>query len=107
MQNVLQQQLGFVTATPEQFIEPYAVLFLGNKPFRIDILNSISGVLFETAWNRRIKANIGGRKLAIIHRTDLLRNKRASGRPKDLLDVMQLRKLSSVRTNKKQMSKAV
>jgi hypothetical protein len=35
--------------------------------------------------------NIGGRVVNLISRRDLMRNKRASGRPQDLLDLEWLR----------------
>jgi hypothetical protein len=85
------RDFGFASVTGQQFEVPYAVLFLGQKPFRIDILNTISGVSFDTAWKRRIRVKLGTRPLPIIAREHLVKNKRASGRAKDLADLEALR----------------
>jgi hypothetical protein len=60
---------------------------LGREPLRIDILNKISGVSFAAAWRNRTSARIDGKLIAVLGLRELRRNKRASGRPKDLLDI--------------------
>ena len=65
---------------------PDTIYQLGLPPFRIDILTTISGVDFEKAWERRIHAKLEDYQVAILCKEDLLANKIASGRPKDLLD---------------------
>jgi len=65
---------------------------MGVPPRRIDILTSVSGVEFGAAWPRRITVTVGGLSIPVIGREDLIANKRASGRPKDLLDVEALEK---------------
>ncbi len=65
---------------------PDTIYQIGLPPFRIDILTSISGVEFDTAWQRRIHAKLEDCQVAILGKEDLLVNKLASGRPKDLLD---------------------
>jgi hypothetical protein len=72
------------------FTEPEIVFQIGLPPTRIDILTDIDGIDFETAWPNRIAAVLGGVVVAVIGRDDLLRNKRASGRAKDLADVEML-----------------
>jgi hypothetical protein len=62
------------------------VFQIGAAPRRIDILTSIDAVEFDEAWPRRKEVEIEGQKLAVIGRADLLRNKKALGRPKDLAD---------------------
>jgi Nucleotidyl transferase of unknown function (DUF2204) len=65
---------------------------IGNPPGRIDILQQIDGITFDEAWKNRVEANIEGEiRLAVISREDLIRNKLASGREQDLLDVKKLR----------------
>jgi hypothetical protein len=53
----------------------------------IDILSGISGVEFDAAWPRRIEVEIGDLTVGTLGREDFIANKRASGRPKDLLDL--------------------
>jgi len=66
------------------------VFQLGVPPRRIDILTSIDGVTFATAWPRRIVTHVGDVEVAVIGREDLVCNKRAAKRPKDLVDVQLL-----------------
>ena len=63
------------------------VFQIGVPPSRIDILTGISGVGFDDAWERRMDIAIGTLTVATIGRLDFIENKRASGRPKDLLDL--------------------
>lgn len=78
----------------EELTTPGTVYQLGLPPGRIDILTSISGVDFEDAWSGRLVVSVGGTQVAVLGRDALLRNKRASGRPKDLLDVKALENTS-------------
>lgn len=65
---------------------------IGQPPDRIDILQRIDGVAFDEAWPNRIEGKIDGEVEAfVISRDDLIRNKLASGREQDLLDVKTLR----------------
>jgi hypothetical protein len=60
---------------------------IGVAPNRIDILTSITGVEFDEAWSHRTESQIDGIAVRVIGREELLKNKRATGRPKDLADV--------------------
>lgn len=74
------------------FAMPGSVYQLGLPPRRVDILTEISGVPFDEAWSSRVFAPLEGRTVNVIGREAYLRNKLASGRPKDLADVARLRK---------------
>lgn len=76
---------------------PETVFQIGVVPVRMDLLTSISGVGFEEAWSGRISASIDGVTFGVLGREDLLRNKRTTGRPKDLLDVASLTGLAGDR----------
>jgi hypothetical protein len=69
---------------------PDQVLQIGVPPNRIDIVTSIDGVEFEGAWRNRAETEYGDQHIWVISRMDLIANKRASGRPQDLLDVATL-----------------
>jgi hypothetical protein len=60
---------------------------MGAPPFRIELLTEVSGVMFADAWARRVNTEVDGVRLWVIDRSDLLDNKRAAGRPRDLADV--------------------
>lgn len=66
------------------------VLQIGLPPRRIDILNSAAGITFDEAIEEGISLDLDGRKIPIIGRAALLKNKRAAGRPQDLADVKAL-----------------
>ena len=63
---------------------------IGLPPRRIDLLTSISGVSFAEAERNLVEVEIDGLVLPVLGREQLLANKRASGRPKDLLDAQLL-----------------
>ena len=59
---------------------------MGLPPSRIDILTEISGLTFDEAWPNRLTVESGALRYFVIGRKDLVLNKRASGRPKDMAD---------------------
>jgi hypothetical protein len=60
---------------------------IGLPPRRIDILTGVSGIDFESAWAGRASARFSDLMVPVLGREDLLTNKRAAGRPKDLADL--------------------
>ena len=66
---------------------PGQVVQMGVPPQRIDILTGVTGVDFETAWAEKVVHRVDTLDLPFIGREALLRNKRATGRAKDLADV--------------------
>ncbi len=65
---------------------------MGRPPFRVDVLQSLDGKDFETAWSNRVQGEIFGVPTYVISREDLIDNKLASGRRVDLRDAKNLRK---------------
>lgn len=63
------------------------VVQIGLAPRRIDILTDIDGVSFEEAWPGRTRARLGAIEVPVIGRDAIVRNKRATGRAKDLADL--------------------
>jgi len=66
------------------------VFQMGVPPNRIDLLTSISGVEFEAAWAGRVSLRLGDVDVMVIGRKELIENKRAAGRPRDVADVAEL-----------------
>lgn len=80
--------LGALGVSPEDLQRPGTVIQLGLPPDRIDVLTGISGVdAFADAWDDRVEHVVRGLRVPFLGRATLLRNKRASGRRKDLADV--------------------
>lgn len=80
----------------ELFTTPYHVTMLGKVPNRIDILTRISGVSFAAAWKHRCEVKADHGVIAVLALKDLVKNKRASGRPKDRLDLLLLEEAAAV-----------
>ena len=59
---------------------------IGVAPCRIDIITSIDGLQFEDAFARSELVNIEGIPVHVLSIPDLIINKRATGRIKDLAD---------------------
>ena len=70
---------------------PGAIFQFGVPPTRIDLLNDIDGVEFETVWSGRTRVELQSGStyvpLSYIGLEELIRNKEASARPKDLEDL--------------------
>ena len=54
---------------------------------RIDVQTATPGILFEEAWSRKETLAYQGQEFHILSKEDLIRSKRAAGRPIDLEDV--------------------
>ena len=73
--------------TVDDLTKTDTVFQIGVEPCRVDILSGISGVQFADAWSRRLVLDIEGMSVPVLSHADFVTNKRASGRPKDLLDL--------------------
>ena len=69
------------------FVRPNMVAQFGLPPYRIDVLTGVSGVSFDEAWKDRVEDYFGDVRVSFIGRAAFIRNKRASGRTKDLADL--------------------
>lgn len=64
---------------------------LGRPPLRVDIMMSIPGIGFDEAWENREVVELADLKIFFISRSDLIRSKKASGRPQDKIDIDKLK----------------
>jgi hypothetical protein len=71
----------------DDLLKTDTVFQIGVEPSRVDVLSGISGVGFDEAWSRRMVLDIEGVTVPVLSRADFVTNKRASGRPQDLLDL--------------------
>ena len=78
--------------TPTDFMQEGYFYQMGNPPFRLDIMMSLPGVTFETAWRNREEAQVEGLVIPFISKADLIKTKEASARDQDLIDVKKLRR---------------
>ncbi len=75
------------------FPDKRSMIEMGVEPMKIQILNFADGVEFETAYANRIESAVEDIFISTIHKPDLIHNKIASGRLKDLADVERLEKM--------------
>jgi hypothetical protein len=80
--------LDALRLTRDDFTRPSTVVQLGLPPSRIDLMTDISGVSdFRSAWEQRVEHSVRGRPVPFLGRAQLVTNKSAAGRPKDLADL--------------------
>src|SRR5512147_2030067 len=63
------------------------VVQIGLPPRRINLMTTLTGLEFEACWPRRAMHAVGQDIVPFLGREDLLANKRATGRAKDLADI--------------------
>jgi len=69
------------------FREPDRVIQLGVPPVRVDLITSLTGVTWDEAFSGREEASYGGVPIFYMGRNELVANKRALGRKRDLADL--------------------
>ena len=74
----------------EDFTKEGNVVQLGDPPLRIDLLTNIDGVAFDDCYPNRKIVEIDDLTINFIGYQDLLKNKKASGRLRDLDDLENL-----------------
>jgi hypothetical protein len=72
------------------FASPGIVFQMGLPPGRIDVLTQLTGLTFDAAWPDRVQAPFGPVAADVIGREAFIKNKRATGRAKDLGDIESL-----------------
>jgi hypothetical protein len=71
---------------PADFTRPGTVYQMGLPPRRIDVMTELSGVTFDEAIADAVVGHLGPHEVRCIGLEAMLKNKRASGRTKDLAD---------------------
>jgi predicted nucleotidyltransferase len=79
--------------TEEDLQSDDTVFQIGVAPRRIDIITGASGLYFEEAIKNAKRTTVDGIELNILSLEDLIKNKTATGRPKDIVDVEMLKTL--------------
>ena len=77
----------------EDFTAPERVLQLGYPPVRIDLMTTLTGVSWSDAWRGCVGGVYGGISVHFLGRAELISNKRACGRTRDLADIEALEKV--------------
>jgi hypothetical protein len=93
---------GFVEAASawERMAAPYQIMTLGRVD-RIDLLTSIAGVSFRTAWRHRKRVRDPALGIiGVLGLKQLIATKRATGRPQDLADLALIGQLRHARRSR-------
>jgi len=70
--------------------ESLDVVWMGTPPARIDLMKGVPGGDFDRAWSTREVRDVDSVEVVVVGREELIRLKRASGRPQDLVDASRL-----------------
>ena len=61
---------------------------------RIDLMTSVTGLDFASAWENRVTGKYGGIEAFFISKADLIQNKMAVGRKQDLSELTGCKKFN-------------
>jgi hypothetical protein len=81
---------GSLNLQAEDFSDPHRVIQLGFPPVRIDLMTSLTGLTWEEIATGKIAGLLGKIPVQYLGKAELIRNKRAVGRAKDLADIESL-----------------
>jgi len=94
---VIKTLLEFGFASPNlkksDFTQSGGFIQLGYPPYRVDIITSVDGLTFSEAYENKKVETVDEIDINWISLEDLKKNKKASGRHKDLDDLEKLKKL--------------
>ena len=76
----------------DDFMTPGTTAQFGLPPRRIDVLTAVEGLEFEAAWGRRYETALLGRNVPFLSLADMLQNKEALRRDKDIGDIHAIRR---------------
>ena len=79
--------------TERTFTEKGIVFQIGVAPRRIDIITHIDGVEFHNAYQDKEEVEIENMKIPFLSKSNLIKNKKSTGREKDKIDIKYLTEL--------------
>jgi hypothetical protein len=86
LQNAL-REFGTPEIDMVYFKEKGNVFRMGRSPLQIDIINDATGIDIAECYVRRNVITVEGIDISLISKNDLIKNKKASGRNRDLADL--------------------
>jgi len=79
--------------------EKESFIRMGVSPIQIDVIKQAAGIIMEECFKRKETIDFNGLKINVISLKDLITNKRAAGRDKDIMDANKLEGLLKVNSN--------
>lgn len=86
--------------TVEDLATPGTIFIFGLEPNRVDILTRVKGARFESSFKRRYPIVISQVAVNFVSLDDLIKIKRATGRPQDLIDLKNLLQAKTLKSAK-------
>jgi len=83
--------------TEKDFMEQETIVEIGREPMKIQILTGIDGVTFDQCHAGRVYFTDGDLNVPFIGLEELLKNKAASPRAKDRIDLTELETIKRAR----------
>ena len=68
---------------------------MGQEPWRVDLITSVTGLDFSDIYQRSVVMVLSDLEIHVISKNDLITLKTLAARPQDLLDIEALRKAKS------------
>lgn len=92
-------EFGFsdIGLSEKDFLDPEIIVEIGREPIKIQVLTGIDGVAFSRCYERRVHFDDAGLRVPFISLDDLIVNKGATPRPKDKIDLEELKRLRDER----------
>ena len=78
--------------SPTDFAKEGTMYFMGIPPNRIDFLTRVKGTKFINIYKSAVRGKLFGVDVRFIAKDDLIKTKKAAGRPQDLIDLANLKK---------------
>ena len=75
---------------PADFTNKNSVYQIGVAPVRVDVMMGMPGIEFERAWKHRKIATFDGIRVNILGINELIKSKKNTKRPVDLVDIENL-----------------
>ena len=85
--------IPLIGVTEDDFANPGTQFNLGVSPCQIDLLTTIPGLDFDSAWPNRVTSDENGFPILYLGKADLIRAKQSAGRLQDLADIEELRRV--------------
>ena len=82
-----------IEVTEGDFAEEGLQYAIGMPPSQIDFLTSLPGAEFESAWAARATGEVNGIPVHFLGTSHLITAKTLAGRPQDLADIDELRRV--------------
>jgi Nucleotidyl transferase of unknown function (DUF2204) len=74
------------------FSEQGRIIRMGSPPMMIELINAVGGVTFDEIWQNKVSGHYGNVSVFFLSKNDLLKSKKAAGRPQDIRDLEELNK---------------